>query len=394
LPFDKNLKGSVAVRLLFIVNDAGFFMSHRLPLALAAKASGYDVIVATGGGDGAEEVRRAGLDHRTHPLQRSGTNPLLELRLLLAIARLYRDTRPGVVHLVTIKPVLYGGVLSRLMGVPAAVFAISGMGYLFGDERPGLIHRLVRLMYRAALGHQNSMVIVQNEADRQQLRIMGALRRGRHVLIPGSGVDLSDFVPTPLPAGKPVIVLPARMLWDKGVGEFVEAARRVKERGLDCRFALVGPQDADNPRAVSHEELETWRREGAVEWWGKRSDMPEVYAMASLVVLPSYYREGVPKALLEAAAAGRAIITTDAPGCRDVVEDGVNGRLVPPRDADALAHAIIEILTDRAVLEEMGRRGRARAEREFGVERVIHEHMKIYQSLVVQSHPGSEHRKR
>lgn len=377
-----NVETSLGKSVLFVVNDAAFFISHRLPLAAAAKANGYDVVVATGLGDGVDDIRKAGFEHRPLPLERSGRNPLAELRLMLAIASLYREVRPDIVHLVTIKPVLYGGIVSRILKVPAAVFAISGMGYLFGESRPELVRGFVRLMYRLALSHRNSRVIVQNEADRRQLKEMGALRDGQDVLIPGSGVDLAEYIPTPLPKECPIIILPARMLWEKGVGEFVKAARLVRAKGVKCRFALVGPYDDSNPSAVSREDLEAWNREGIVEWWGRRRDMPEVYRSATLVVLPSFYREGVPKVLLEAAASGRPVITTDTPGCRDVVEDGVTGRLVPPRDGEALADTILELLSSPDVLEEMGRKGYQKAEREFGVEKVVKRHLDIYSALL------------
>ncbi|SEL60746.1 Glycosyltransferase involved in cell wall bisynthesis [Ectothiorhodospira marina] len=301
---------------------------------------------------------------------------------MLAIARLVRREQPDILHLVTIKPVLYGGIAARLLGVPGVVSAISGMGYLFTEGRSGLLQRLSRLMYRLALRHPHGRVIVQNEADRDALRAMGALREGADVLIPGSGVDLDVYSPSPIPSGdSPIVLLPARMLWDKGVGEFVEAARQLLEQGVKARFVLAGPYDPHNPAAVPEGQLQTWQAQGPVEWWGQQEDMPRVLAAASLVVLPSYYREGVPKALLEALACGRPVVTTDAPGCRDVVEPGKNGELIPVRDAAALARAIGELLSDRSRLEAMGRYGRLKAEREFGVERVVEAHLAIYRSL-------------
>ncbi|MDZ7809389.1 MAG: glycosyltransferase family 4 protein [Arhodomonas sp.] len=289
--------------------------------------------------------------------------------------------RPDLVHLVTIKPVLYGGLMARLLRVPAAVAAISGMGFLFTGGRRGPARRAAELLYRLALGHGNGRVMVQNTTDRDGLRAMGALRRGQEVLIPGSGVDLDRFRPVPLPDGEPLVVLPARMLWDKGVGEFVAAAVRLRDRGVAARFALVGAHNETNPAAVPLETLQQWRREGAVEWWGQQEDMPAVLGAASVVVLPSFYGEGVPKALLEALAAGRAVVTTDHPGCRDVVDDGVNGRLVPVRDAEGLADAIAGLLADRDRLEALGLAGRRMAEERFGVERVVAAHMAVYEAL-------------
>ena len=370
-------------KILYIVNDPAFFLSHRLPIAVKAKQNGYEVVVATGPGEEVEDINAAGIRHYLLPLTRGGTNPLAELRLFVSIARFFRLEQPDLVHLVTIKPVLYGGVLARLMRVPAMVAAISGMGYLFTDRRREAARKFVEMFYRQALGHKNNRVIVQNQADRKALQTMGALSNNQDVLIPGSGVDLEEFSPSPLPDGTPLVVLPARMLWDKGVGEFVRAAEMLKKQGVEAHFVLAGGHDLQNPSGISLQQLEAWQAQGPVEWWGHCRDMPDVLARASIVVLPSY-REGMPKTLLEAAAAGRAIVTTDAPGCRDVVESGKNGELVPIKDAQALAQVMGRLLADRKLLEEMGRRSREKAEAEFGVERVVAAHMEIYRTLLAQ----------
>lgn len=369
-------------RLMIVVNDLGFFLSHRRPVALGALHSGYEVFVATPGGPRVEALKRVGLHHMAWRVSRGSTRPLGELRSVMSLARAFRKVRPDIAHLVTIKPVLYGGALARLLGIPAVVAAISGMGYLFVDagRRRGVARLGVVAAYRFAFGHPRCRVIVQNRDDEAALRAIGALRPGQAVLVRGSGVDLDVFQATPLPDGVPLVVLPARMLWDKGVGEFVGATERLRARGVAVRMALVGPYDPENPAAVPLAQLEEWRDRGPVEWWGYRDDMPEVFRSAHLVVLPSY-REGVPKCLLEAAAAGRAIVTTDAPGCRDVVEHGENGLLVPPRNAAALAEAIASLVGDRKRLEAMGRRGRAKAEGEFGVDRVVRGHLSVYRSL-------------
>jgi glycosyltransferase involved in cell wall biosynthesis len=379
-----------SANFLFIINDPIFFISHRLPLAVAAKKAGYKVFVATGAGENQSAITDAGFEYLQLPLTRGGMNPFSELRLLWAIAAVYRLVRPDLVHLVTIKPVLYGGLLARLLRVPAMVAAISGMGYLFASERRSLARRLAECLYRVALGHPRSRVIVQNTADREALFRIGALKHDHDMLIPGSGVDLDAFTSTPMPEAMPLVVLPARMLWDKGVGEFVEAAHILSQRNISVQMALVGPYDPHNPRAVPLAQLEDWRANGPVEWWRRRDDMPKVLASASIVALPSYYREGVPKALLEAAASGRAIVTTDAPGCRDVVEPGKNGLLVPARDAVALADAIQELLADHERLVEMGRYSRQKAVAEFGIERVVDLHMQIYRELSGLSSPGIE----
>ncbi len=369
-------------RLMIVVNDLGFFWSHRRAVALGALHSGYEVFVTTPGGPRVAELERAGLRHVAWQVGRGSTHPLWELRSVWSLARAFRKVRPHIAHLVTIKPVLYGGALARMLRTPAVVAAVSGMGYLFvaAGRRRGPARRWAEAADRFAFGHPHSRVIVQTRDDEAALRAIGALRPGQAVLIRGSGVDLEVFRASPLPEGTPLVVLPARMLWDKGVGEFVQAAERLRAQGVAVRMALVGPHDLENPAAVPLAQLETWRERGPVEWWGHRDDMPEVLRSAHLVVLPSY-REGVPKCLLEAAAAGRAIVTTDAPGCRDVVEHGRNGLLVPPRDAGALAEATASLLGDRERLEAMGKQGRAKAEAEFGIEDVVRAHLSLYRSL-------------
>lgn len=367
--------------VLYLVNDAAFFLSHRLALAEAARAAGFRVSVATGPSEATREIVAMGFEHTELPMTRSGTNPFNELRLLISIAKLFRSTRPDLVHTVTIKPVLYGGLLARLLRVPAIVAAVTGMGFLFTEQRNGPARRLAEVLYRVSLSHPNGRVILQNKDDWRNLVELRALQERQGVLIPGSGVDLDAFVPTPLPEGPPLVLFPARMLWDKGAGEFVEAARMLRARGSIARFVMVGPSDTGNPTAVGSEQLEAWQAEKNVEWWGARSDMPAIFARASLVVLPSY-REGMPKVLLEATAAGRAIVTTDVPGCRDVIDSGKNGLLVPVRDAHALAGAIECLSSDRRRLEDMGRAGRQLAERSFGLEQVVASHMDVYDTLL------------
>lgn len=372
---------SLSRQVLFVVNDSGFFVSHRLPVAIAAKNAGYDVTIAAATGSHVEKITESGLNFISIPLKRRSLNIIAEVRLFFAIAWLFRSLKPDIVHLVTIKPVLYGGIAARLLHVPAVIYAISGMGYLFTNERGGMIRRLVEALYRYALRYGHSRVVLQNASDRETLKTMNALLPGHDVLIPGSGVDLKRFTPTPLNCDVPIIVLPARMLWDKGIGEFVAAAEMLRERGVSARFALVGECDNENPAAITLRQLQSWRDEALVEWWGYRQDMPAVYAMSCLVVLPSY-REGLPKALAEAAAAGRAIITTDAAGCREVVEHGKNGLLVPVRDSGSLADAIQTLLSDKNRLIKMGNESRKIAEAKFDLHKIVDMHLAVYTDLL------------
>jgi len=377
-------------RVLFVVNDAGFFLSHRLVLAQAAAARGYDVQVATPASDAVSRIHAAGLPHHPVPLSRRGSRPFQELRSVLALTRLYRRLQPDLVHHVTSKPVLYGSLAARLARVPAVVNAVSGLGYVFiaRGRAAAVRRRLVIAGYRLAFSDPNAWAIFQNEDDRGAFVGARVLPLARTVLIRGSGVDLAAFAPTPEPPGAPVVVLPARMLWDKGVGEFVQAARAVKAAGIPARFVLVGDSDPGNPAAVEPAQLTRWDEDGDIEWRGYRSDMAAVLAGAHVVCLPSY-REGLPKALLEAAAAGRPIVTTDVPGCREVVRDGENGFLVPARDAAALADRLRALLIDADRRAAMGLRGRAIAEAEFGVARVVDATLELYRRLLDRAGPAS-----
>lgn len=370
-------------RLLFVVNDSSFFVSHRMPVALAARAHGFEVHLAAL--DTGERGLIEGSGIVFHPLHvdRAGLNPLRELRLIWHIGRIIAEVGPVLVHGVTIKPVLYGGILARLLGVPAAVHAVTGLGWVFGEEGGAnwAVRRIVALLYGVALNHKNGRAIFQNPDDLEQMVTGGLIRGDRATLIRGSGVDLSVFRPIPEPDGEPVVILPARLLWEKGIREFVEAGRLVRASGVPARFALVGEPPAHNRNAVPRSVIEDWVNSGVVEWWGHQADMLAVYASSHVVCLPSFYREGVPKALLEAAACGRPIVTTDAPGCREVVRHGENGLLVPPRSVPALAAALKELLGNRKRRLEMGHRGRGLVEADLSVESVIAATLDVYGEL-------------
>lgn len=370
-------------RLLMVMNNPAFLLSHRLPVALAARAAGWEVHVATPDGDTVPEIIRHGFAHHVVPFTRRGMRIDQEFRTWRHLVRLYQRLAPDVVHHVTIKPLLYGGMAARWARAPAVVGAVSGLGYVFMADgwKGGLVRTVVRRLYRLALNHPNSRIILQNPDDRDLLVRAGALRQEQAVMIRGSGVDLGTFRATPLPTGVPVVMLPARMLWDKGVGEFVRAARQLRHSGVRARFVLVGDTDPGNPAAVPLDLLKTWRRDGEVEWWGHRDDMAATLARASVVCLPSY-REGLPKVLLEAAACGRPVVTTDVPGCREPVSHGENGLLVPVRDCAGLARGLRTLLADRCLQARMGDTGRRIAEREFDVNKVVRAHLAVYRELL------------
>lgn len=371
-------------RLLIVVNDPAFFLSHRLPVALAAKNAGWDVHVTTGPGDRADTIQRQGLTYHLLPLTRSGLSPKDELRTFVAMWRLFRRLQPNVIHLVTAKPVLYGGLAARLARAPAVVFAISGLGFFVEtvSTRSRLLSAVGRWLYRRAFEHPRARVIVQHLEDQERLRAIGALRHGQATLIPGSGVDLARFESAAPPDEPPLVVLPARMLVEKGVRVFAEAAVELRRRGNGARFALVGDVDAGNPGSLAESELTALTADGALEWWGQRDDIPDILARSSIVCLPSFYGEGIPKTLIEAAAAGRAVVTTDWPGCRDAIIPDETGLLVPPRDAIALADALETLLRDPARRAQLGAQGRRLAEQRYSIESVVDAHLAIYEELI------------
>ena len=373
-------------KLLFVVNDPTFFLSHRLPLAEAARKEGFNVQIATMGGASAERIERLGFVHHTISLSRSGRNPLNELVTFFSMWRLFRQLRPDLVHLVTIKPVLYGGIAARLAKVPGVISAISGLGFLF-VKRVSLRVRLLRygvlFLYRLAMRHPNQQVIFQNPTDMNALVIAGGVRKDKTHLIRGSGVNLQDYPVMPEPDGIPIIVMASRLLKDKGVHECVEAARIVQSQGIKARFQLIGDPDPGNPESVTAESIYAWKEEGIVECLGFRTDIPKLFSQAHIVCLPSYYGEGLPKVLIEAAACGRAVITTDMPGCRDAIEPNITGLLIPARNIDALAEAINRLIINVVLRHQMGTAGRALAEREFGIDKVVAAHLTIYNELAV-----------
>ena len=367
-------------RLLFVVNQAGYFLSHRLPLALAARDAGWEVHVATARAPEQRIIAEAGLTPHDLPLSRAGLRPDKELRAILASWRLLRRLRPRVVHCVALKAVLAGGLAARLAGTPRCVIAIAGLGHLFieGGAKSRLLRGLFRGLLRLLVGPR-TRIIVQNDEDPGHLGL-GEVARRRTVLIPGAGVDIERFRPTPEPDGMVTVLLGSRMLWTKGIGEYVEAARLLRDRGLAVRLLLAGDSDPGNPAAVPPARLESWNRDGAVEWLGQRDDMADLLASSHIACLPSY-REGLPKSLIEATAAGRPIVATDVPGCRAVVRDGDNGLLVPARDAEALAEALARLVGDAAQRQRMGARGREIAIETFDLDKIIAATLSLYEDV-------------
>jgi len=367
-------------RLLMVLNDAPFFITHRLPVALAARDAGFEVHVAAPYDAGPVAImRREGLAHHDIPLKRGARQVGGELALIMALWRIVGSVRPDVLHAVTMKPVIYAGLVARLRHVPAVVHAITGLGYLFLIE--GLAARIqraiVKQFYRFSLRHRNAVAIFQNPDDLGLFCDNGLVDPAITVMIKGCGVDMTRFAQHPEPTGKPVVVFPARILGDKGVHEFVAAARALHER---ADFVLVGRTDPDNPTDVGEAGIRAWEREGILTWQGFAEDMPAALAQATVVCMPSY-REGLPRVLIEAAAIGRAIVTTDVPGCREIVRNEENGLLVPARNGAATAAAVKRLIDDPALRHRLAAQGRARAEAEFSVDLFVEQSLAAYRRV-------------
>lgn len=365
-------------KLLFIVNVDWFFISHRLPIALAAIKNGFEVHIACAITNRSDELSSLGLIIHPLGLSRSGVGAVGEIKSLLQVYKLLVEIKPDILHTVTIKPVLYGNILARLTKVPVRVSSISGLGYVFvaSGLKSKLFRSLIAVLYRIALNGA-SAVIFQNKADRDVLSQMRAIKPYQEVFIRGSGVALDRYTVMPEPSGKPVVMLISRLLIDKGVGEFVAASKLLQSERNDIRMVLVGDIDPGNPNTITCEQLTSWVDQGIVEYWGYCNDVPEVISKSNLIVLPSY-REGLPKCLIEAAACGRAVITTDVPGCRDAIEPGKTGLLVPPKTDRALAEAIARLVDDKLLRHNFARRSRFFAEEEFDIKDVIKVHLSLY----------------
>lgn len=369
-----------ALRILIVPNSEWYFLSHRLALAKALIKAGCDVTVAAPEERNlGDAIRAEGIRFIPLKLDRGYRSIRRELRSIRQLSGVYRDERPDVVHHVTIKPVIYGSIAARWVGITCVVNAIAGLGYSFaGKGFLGAVRRrVVTRAYRVAFSGQRMKVIFQNPENRDLFVSQGIVAEASTVVVRGSGVNVGVFQPSDEPAGIPVVLLASRLLWDKGVGELVEATRILRRKGLQFRTVLVGIPDQQNPRSIPEDVLERWKQEGIIEWWGHRTDMADVLRKASIVALPSYH-EGLPRILLEAAAAGRSLVATNIPGCREIVRDGHNGLLVPARDPVALADALATLLGDPEMRARMGKAGRLMVVNEFSDQQVIDETMHVY----------------
>lgn len=375
------------MKFALYANTDWYLYNFRLSTALALKAQGHEVILLSPPGDFGARFATHGLRWIPLSMDRASLNPLRETRTLAELVRVLRAEKPDLLHSFTVKCAVYGAIAARLAGVPAIVNAVAGLGYVFTSDAPlaRVLRPLVKQAMRLTLGGGRARVILQNPDDARIMIKQRLVPAEKVRVIRSSGVNTSRFLPRRVDAEPERIrvLLAARLLWEKGVGEYVEAARLLRSQGRQVEFLLAGTPDPGNPRSVRQAEVEAWSREGVVRWLGHVDDMPALMGSVDVMVLPSYYREGVPKSLVEAAACGLALITTDRPGCHEVVrQHGVDGLHVEPRNARQLAERIAQLDDDRALLRRLGQHVRQRALTEFDERLVIGRTIEVYAELL------------
>ncbi|SEJ29214.1 Glycosyltransferase involved in cell wall bisynthesis [Myroides marinus] len=372
-------------RILIVCNVDWFVISHRLGIIKRAVNDGYEVIVAAENTGRANEIEECGARFINLPFSRSGTNPIEELKVLFRFNSLYNEIKPDIVHHITIKPVIYGSIIAKKQKIRGVVNAIAGLGYNFTSENKGLFFKFLLKLMKYGFNRKKVSVIFQNTTDYEDLRNTGVLSSGNNVYYTkGSGVDLEQYKFSELPNKERIKVLfPTRMLWEKGVKELKEATNILKDKyEHKVSFILAGLADDGNKSGVTADYLNEWSDGEYVKWVGFQSDMPKIFEMSDIVTLPSYYREGIPKSLIEACAMGRPIISTDSVGCRECVEDGYNGYKIAPRNSKDLAIALEKMFESQDLRKTFGFNSRIKAEKEFNVETVIDIHMGIYKELL------------
>ncbi len=351
-----------SARICFVITEDWYFWSHRRILAQYLVQQGCRVDLVTNLTKREADIRALGVEPHSIGLRRRGSNPLGEVNVIRRMTDLLRDLKPDVVHLVGMKPIIYGSIAARRARVPSVISAIAGLGWLFtpGGPLKTLARTTVQQYFRWMLAKRpGARFIVQNDHHRETLVKRGMASAPQIDLIAGAGVDTDRFGYTSEQKEIPTILTHGRMLWDKGIGEVVHAARLLKKHDIKCKFLLVGDPDPANPASIPVKQLEQWNQQGIVSWQGRRDDIPNLLSNSHIACLPSYH-EGFPLSLVEASACGRPVVTTDVPGCRDVVEDGKTGLLVPKRSGDKLAIALAKLVLNDKLRQEMGRRGRQR----------------------------------
>lgn len=370
-------------KLFIIVNVDWFFLSHRKDVALVAQRAGWDVTIVTADTGKLKDIKAAGLKTINLPMSRSGMNIKEELGTMWFLYNLYKREKPDVVHHVGMKTILWGTLAAKFANVNGVVNAVSGLGGFFADDNKSILAKVMPKVLRYSHHRQNLLVIFQNHEDEAMYVKKGIIKKEQSRFIKGSGVDLKEFCYTPEPISEKVkVILTARMIEEKGIFLLTEAAERLRKEYEDkAEFWLVGGID-DHPGAITKEQLDAVCDGKYIQWLGYRTDVKELLQSSHIVAFPSYYMEGLPKSLIEACAIGRPIITTNSIGCKDTVDDGVNGFLIPIKDVDALVDKLQLLISDADLRQKMGKAAREKAEQEFSLDVVIEKHLSIYKELI------------
>ena len=373
------------LRILFIISEDWYFVSHRLYLAKVAINSGYKVALLSHFTNHREIIEAEGIKTIAWPLNRSSRNLYKEIEAIKSIVSTIRQFKPSMIHSVAMKPVIYSAIACNLSGLKSRIFALAGLGFVFTSSKRSakILRPFLKVIFSLLFKGKKTKLILQNPDDQRQLLSEGVINPKNIRLIRGAGVDTKTFSFKTIPSNMPIIILPSRMLWAKGIQDFVDCAIEINKKVKKARFVLVGTPDIQNPDAISKVRLKKWNEEGVIEWWGHQSDMVIVYHQSTIVCLPTTYGEGLPKSLLEAASCGRPIVTYDVPGCREIVIDGYNGFLVKAKRVDDLISAISNLLDDRELCIKMGKNGRKLVEKYFTQEKIAQETMAVWEELLV-----------
>jgi glycosyltransferase involved in cell wall biosynthesis len=374
----------MAIKVLIVINEGKFFLSHRLTLAKAILSAGYEVFVACPDSEVTPQITAAGFNFCPITISRKGINPVTQIKLIYDLVSLYKKIKPDIIHHFTMKPMIFGSIATKWIHHSAAIInAPTGLGYVFTNSsiKAKMLQPIVMILFKYAFSKHSMFAIFQNVDDKNFFEQYGLLKTTAYSIIKGSGIDDSIYIPAPESRALPIVLFPSRFLKDKGIHEFVAAAKQIQEKGIAARFVLVGDIDLNNPATLTVKQIQDWVSQGIVEWWGWQDNIVSVFHQVHIVCLPSY-REGIPKVLQEAAACAKPIVTTDAPGCRDVVQEGDNGFLVPVKNSNILASRLITLIQQPDLREKMGKRGRERAQSEFSVNKIINDTLVLYHQCV------------
>ncbi len=369
-------------KLFIVVNHDWFFLSHRKAIAVAAREAGWDVTIVCRDTGRFEDIQDLGLKAINLPINATGMNPVEEMRTFRFLRRLYKRERPDVVHHVGLKTMLWGGLATKLTNVKGVVNAVSGLGVMFSGEKLSLTAKGVLIVLRFSHRMVGVRVIFQNHEDEALFLRHHIISSDKSVFIKGSGVDLEEFKYVPEPANSLLkVVFAARMVKEKGVLNVIEAAELLRNwyEG-NAEFLLCGGL-SENPDAIKQEKLKELCDGSYIKWLGYQKDIKSILEQCNIVAFPSYYREGVPKSLIEACAIGRPIITCNSIGCKDAVDDGVNGYLVPIKDSKALAEKLRLLIDNSNLRKKMGKASRMKAEKEFDLNEVVRKHLEVYDTV-------------